>query len=88
MPAIKRNKIAIPQTTIKPEEKAVKKFKVVNLIEAHQPVPYKDKDGKTRYLNLRIQGRGGQTPPVLSETALHTGMDKLVKKGYIKLVEV
>lgn len=85
---IKRSLKLNTPAVMKAPEKSVKKFKVINLVESHLPVPYVTKNGTKRFLNLRIQGKGGQVPPVIGEDSMHEGIHKLVKKGFIKLEEV
>ena len=64
------------------------KYKVINCVESIQSVPYFTDEGKTAYLNLRIQGKGGQVPPVIASEAVTDGMRALVKKKMIRLEKV
>lgn len=64
------------------------KYRVINLIEAIQSVPYYDETGNVAYLNLRIQNKGGQQPPVILSTAITTAMLNFQKKKLIKLEKI
>lgn len=70
------------------EAKKEEFVKVINRIEAVQSVPYYNDNGELVYLNLRIQGKGGQTPPVIKSTAIPDALRNIEKKGLIKLERV
>lgn len=60
-------------------------YRIHNNTEGLLAVPYFNSEGKTAYLNLRIQGRGGQVPPTLPSEAITDQMRELQKKRMIRL---
>lgn len=62
-------------------------FKVVNLTKNAFPLKIQ-RDGKNSFIDIRRQGRGGQIPPVLKHSELTDYVNKLVKRGFIKLERV
>lgn len=65
--------------------RAVRGYRIHNNTEGILAVQYFDKQGKIAYLNLRIQGRGGQVPPTLPPEAITDQMRDLQKKRIIRL---
>lgn len=63
-------------------------FKVINLTEKILPVQIFNDQGKVEYLQLRIQGRGGQVPPVVQGTQITDHMRDLQKKKLILIQPV
>lgn len=63
-------------------------YQVFNMQEKILPIPYFTGEGKVSYLHLRLQGRNGQVPPVISSYAITPEMKKLEKQGFIRLVKV
>lgn len=68
--------------------RAVRGYRIVNCKEAVLAVPYFSPEGKLAYLNLRIQGRGGQVAPTLPPEAITPQMRELQKKRVIRLEPV
>jgi len=68
--------------------KPVRGYRVINCTETILAVQYYNDQGKTAYLNLRLQGRGGQVPPVVSPQAITEQMRDLQKKRIIRLEPV
>ena len=65
------------------------RIRVVNLTRKIFPVPYRAQDGKTAFLNLRLQnGRHGQDVPVLPRSAILPAMRALERKGFIRIETV
>lgn len=60
-------------------------YKVVNLTESAVQVPYYNPNGELEYLHLRLQGKGGQKPPVIPAAAITERALDLVKKKIIRL---
>ena len=63
-------------------------YQILNLTQNVFPVPYFNDEGKLDHLQLRLQGRGGQKPPVIPSTAITDGMRNLEKRRFIRLVKV
>lgn len=70
------------------EENSVVSYSVKNLTQSVFPVEVYDENGQVKNLQIRIQGRGGQTPPVILSTAVTEQMRSFVKKGFLRLIEV
>lgn len=81
-----RKKIKVESET--KDESQTNKYKIINLIESIQAIPYFNAKGQKSFLNLRMQGKGGQTPPVLEEWQITEKMRKLEKKNFIKLEKI
>lgn len=60
-------------------------YRIINNTESVLSIQYYNREGKVEYLNLRIQGRGGQVPPVLPAEAITQHMRDLQKKKIIRL---
>lgn len=63
-------------------------YRVINLTESVMPLPYYDETGSAKTLHLRVQGRGGQVPPVIPSVAVTDRMRELVKRRLIRLEKV
>lgn len=63
-------------------------YEIRNLKQATFPIPFYNENGQQEYLTLLLQGRKGQTPPVVASTAITAGMREMEKNGFIRLVKV
>lgn len=63
-------------------------FEVKNLTKDILPVPYFKVPGRVSNLHVRIQGRGGQKPPVVTLSQVTPEMREMEKRGLIKLNKV
>jgi hypothetical protein len=69
--------------------KSATRIRIVNLTGKTFPVPYRGPDGKTVFLNLRLQtGRHGQDAPVLPQSAIVPEMKALERKGFVRIENV
>lgn len=69
-------------------EAVLDQYKIVNLEESVYPVHVYNDEGKEETLTLRLQGRGGQKPPVIKSTQITEHLRSLEKRGWLKLVKV
>ena len=83
-----RKKINKEEINDRSEDKNTVKYRIINLTESVKAVPYYNSKGQKSFLNLRIQGRGGQTPPILEEFQITEKMRKLEKMNLIKIEKV
>lgn len=76
-----RNQIETPPT----EAAQPRAYRVFNLMESVIALPYYDENGQVNHLSLRVQGRGGQRPPILGAAAITDRIRELVRKKIIRL---
>ena len=82
MPKKKKEQVAAPKPS-------PVRFQIINMTQKMFPVPYFKENGKTAYLNLRLQKRRrGQRPPVLAAAAITPAIRRLEQKGYIALKQL
>lgn len=66
----------------------MEKYEIRNLKQTVFPVAFFNDEGKKETLYIRIQGRRGQTPPIVGSTGITDEMRDLERRGFIKLVRV
>lgn len=71
-----------------PVDSTLELFEIKNLTETTFPVQVFDDTGNVVNINLRVQGRFGQKPPVIASTGITDQLRDLEKKRMIKLVKV
>ena len=82
-------KIRETATVRNEQPKVAARIRIVNLTGKTFPVPYRGPDGKTVFLNLRLQtGRHGQEAPVLPQGAIVPEMKALERKGFVRIENV
>lgn len=82
-----KKKVMLEEEQVQEGQETVQ-YEVRNLTQNILAVQYFNEEGKPAYLHLRIQGRGGQTPPVIPATAVTDQMKELEKNRLIKLVKI
>lgn len=61
---------------------------IKNLQEKSFLLPVLQDDGTTKNLSVRVQGRGGQKPPVIKKKFVSERMRDLARRKLIKIIDV
>lgn len=84
-----KNKRVFEEKVQKPvPSEAPRGYRIHNMTESILPVPIYDATGKTVFLNLRIQGRGGEAPPTIRPEQVTDRMRELVRRRMLRLEKV